>query len=221
MKRTLEIGGGRTPYFIRYNLEVNPTDSYFVVDIDEKNIQYSKERMQDWKSRGQNVPTAPIFILGDANNMDFSDEFFDEIVISNTLSAPIHRNWDRDGNFVTIKNSKGETKREIPKLKNSQDPFYVERKNLINEAIRVLKTDGRIVVYTDLIVYGLDSYQRILHELMNDPKFYYEKDTEGEKRINIINQEKLASGEFCCCFRAEVLPNSEVYNFYRRNTNFS
>jgi len=215
MKNILEIGGGRTPYFIRYRTPFNTEDSYTSVDISEKNIEFAKESLEKAKINNEPYPKKVNLILSDATTLDFPENFFDEIVISNTLSAPIHFNWDRDGNILKIETSTGLKQRPILKSSSKDDPFYVERKKMINEAIRVLKNGGVLSIYTDLIIYGTDSYNKILEELKNNPKFVYKKNLKEEERIDSLNLKKLESNEFCCCFRAEVLPKSEVFIFIK------
>jgi ubiquinone/menaquinone biosynthesis C-methylase UbiE len=206
MKKILEIGGGRTPYFIRYNIPLIGDEDYTAVDLSIENISFAEDKIKSYKEQGYTLPKNTKIILNDATNLEFENNSFDHIIISNTLSAPIHRDWDRDGNILKIKTKDGEIKRPILKENKDDDPFYIERKNLIKEANRLLKKGGKISIYTDLIIYGIDSYQRILKDLQQSSIYDYEKDFKEEIRIDSLNKEKLKSKDFCCCFRDEVLP---------------
>lgn len=213
MQKILEIGGGRTPYFIRYNIPLIGDEDYTVVDLNTENINFAEEKIKGYKEQGYTLPQNINIIFNDATNLDFENNSFDYIVISNTLSAPIHRDWDRDGNVLKIKTKDGVIERPILKESEDEDPFYSERKNLIKEAHRLLKKGGKMSIYTDLIIYGIDSYQRILKDLQQSSIYDYQKDFKEESRIDEINKKKLKSKDYCCCFRAEVLPKSEVYHF--------
>jgi ubiquinone/menaquinone biosynthesis C-methylase UbiE len=215
MRKILEIGGGRTPYFIRYNIPLSTEDSYQAIDLDEENIELAKSSIKKYQEKGNTCPADLSFTFGDASEMYLPLNNFDEIVISNTISAPIHKSWDRDGNVLKITKEGKTIERPIKEKENIEDPFYIERKKMISEAINSLKSGGMLSVYTDLIIYGIHSYERILEELKNDQTLMYQNDKTEALRIDEINLKKLASGEFCCCFRAEVLPKSEVHRFVK------
>lgn len=215
MKKILEIGGGRTPYFIRYNIPLSTEDSYQAIDLDEENIELAKSSIKKYQEKGNTCPADLSFTFGDASEMYLPLNNFDEIIISNTISAPIHKSWDHDGNVLKITKEGKTTERPIKEKENTEDPFYLERKKMISEAINSLKSGGMLSVYTDLIIYGIHSYERILEELKNDQTLMYQNDETEALRIDEINVDKLASGEFCCCFRAEVLPKSEVHRFVK------
>jgi SAM-dependent methyltransferase len=155
----------------------------------------------------------PNLILRDASNTEFPEEYIDEVVISNTLSAPIHYNWDRDGNKTKIDNKNISIERIIKEEASQEDPLYLERKNLLKEALRVLKPGGVLSIYTDLIIYGIHSYEQILEDLKNTATLIYEDDAKEASRIDELNLLKLKDKAYCCCFRAEVLPRSEVHRF--------
>ncbi len=215
MKKILEIGGGRTPYLIRYKIPWNAEDYYISIDSSEENIELSRKAFEAHALLGNICPMDPNIILSDASYIDFPNEHVDEVIISNTLSAPIHHAWDRDGNKLKIENKSKKIERKIKEEHDLEDPFYIERKNVLKEALRVLKKGGQLSIYTDLIIYGIHAYERILNELRADASLNYFLDENEASRINIINMQKLNSKEFCCCFRAEVLPRSEVYRFIK------
>ena len=96
MKKILEIGAGRTPYFIRYKIVWDKKDHFIGVDLDEKNIALTKEAIKEYRKNGNFCPIEPDFILSDASSLNIPNEYVDEVIISNTISAPVHRNWDRD-----------------------------------------------------------------------------------------------------------------------------
>ena len=116
---------------------------------------------------------------------------------------------------LKIENSKTFEK-TIKMESDKEDPFYIERKKIIQEAIRVLKNGGKLSIYTDLIIYGIHSYERILDELKNKSILVYQNDNDEALRVDALNSEKLKSSDFCCCFRAEVLPKSEVHRFIKK-----
>lgn len=215
MKKNLEIGGGRTPYFIRYRTTWNLEDCYISIDVNEANLEMSKQAFEKHSREGKVCPADPLLMVGDASNIDMIDEYVDEVVISNTISAPIHYDWDRDGYKLKTTNKEKNFERQIKQVDDPEDPFYIERRNLLKESLRVLKRGGCLSIYTDLIVYGLSSYLRLLNEICNDFNLIYYLDKDEAKRIDAINVEKVNSGEFCCCFRAEVLPASEVHRFVK------
>ncbi len=213
MRKILELGGGRTPYFVRYRIPWKTEDEYAAIDVSEENIEFAKKALETHVKNGYTIPLDPVLVVSDATTINLPDNSVDEVVISNTLSAPIHHDWDRDGDSVTINNKNGSINRPILRTSKNEDPFYIERRNLLNEAIRILRPGGQLVIYTDLIIYGIHSYEKLLEELKNDLSFMYQKDSLEETRIDTINKEKVSSGEFCCCFRAEILPRSEVHRF--------
>jgi ubiquinone/menaquinone biosynthesis C-methylase UbiE len=218
MKKILEIGGGRTPYFIRYRIPWQPEDYYISVDINEKNIEMSKKAFSVYIKEGKVCPTDPLFIIDDASKLNIPDQSIDEIIISNTISAPIHHSWDRDGN--NLKNVDENFQRVIKQETDNEDPFYIERKKILIECLRVLKDGGKLSIYTDLIVFGVHSYERLIKELRENNKIQYLFDSDEASRVDKINIQKINSKEFCCCFRAEVLPRSEVHRF-KKIINFS
>jgi hypothetical protein len=211
MKTVLEIGGGRIPYFIRYNIPLEEPTRYICIDVSEKNLNFAKKSLDKHKEAGNSVPEEHSFAVEDAAVFPLPERFADSVVISNTLSAPIHHFWDTKGTKVKI----GENERLIDSVKYDGDPFYAERKPIVDKAIRSLKQGGLLQIYTDLIVYGIHSYNKILEELYNDPRLFAKRNTEEEKRINSLNLKKIEKDEHCCCFRAEVLPHCEVYEFVK------
>lgn len=211
MKTILEIGGGRTPYFVRYDITLIDPVRYICIDIEEKNIEFAKKELQAHKELGKSIPNEFYFNIEDAVTFPLPEKFADKIVFSNTLSAPIHYNWDEKGTKIKIK----EGERKIFSENYNGDPFYAERKPIVEKAISSLKVGGSLFVYTDLIVYGLHSYNKILNELHSDPRLAASRNIIEEKRINTLNHEKIAQDKFCCCFRAEVLPECQVYEFVK------
>ena len=215
MKRVLEIGGGMTPYFVRYDIPWNEANEYVCVDVNEKNIEGTKEAIQRLKDGGAPHPQTAHFLVQDAIRLPIDDQSVDEIVFSNVLSAPIHNNWNSDGTEVSLENEGGEIKRSIMGSKEDGDLFYRERKPLVEEALRVLRKGGTLSVYTDLIVYGMHSYMRILEELVEHSDFDFHVDEAEGERIDQRNIDKMNSPDYCYCFTAEVLPKSSVFRFQK------
>ncbi len=207
MKTIVEIGGGRTPYFIRYDLPVSDNTRYVCLDVTEKNVEMAENKLAEHKKAGRSVPEEVFFEVHDAVTIPIPDSYVDEVIISNTLSAPIHHDWDRNGT---------KTKDRSIDRENHSDPFYAERKPMVEEALRILKPGGSLWIYTDLIIYGIHSYEKILEELENHPYLETRRNWEEEIRIDQLNKEKIESDDHCCCFRAEVLPNCSVYEFIKR-----
>ena len=216
MRTVLEIGGGMTPYFVRYTIPWNPEYEYVCVDVTEKNVEEARLAVEKVRQRGGSYPSKSRFLLQDAVSLPFQDASVHEIVLSNVLSAPIHFNWNDKGTEVTLKNPSGAITRPIMGSPADRDLFYRERKPLIDEAVRVLKPGGTLSIYTDLIVYGIHSYARIIEELGNHPGFMYRVDDEEARRIDENNKLKMTSGDFCYCFNAEVLPESSVFRFIKK-----
>ncbi len=216
MHTTLEIGGGITPFFIRYDIPVAPHMRYICIDVSEKNLASSKKALEKHVQSGLPVPHETEFHVRDAVTLPVADASIDAVVLSNVLTAPIHNNWDRTGTKVVMTNQAGERSERMINRVLHDDPFYAERKPLIDEALRVLKPGGSLFIYTDLIIYGIHSYERLLKELSQYPSVVAFQHSDEQTRINALNQEKLKDDAFCCCFRAEVLPESEVYEFVKK-----
>lgn len=215
MANILEIGGGRNPYFIRYKVPLGGNDAYVAVDIDDENIKMAEESIHQYFKDSNIVSNIQIKKADASAHVPYPDNYFDKVVISNTLSAPIHKNWDDNGYIVKVKNGEEIVERKIRDSNSTEDPFYIERKKMIDESLRVLKVGGELYIYTDLIIYGIDSYERIIDELKEAYTFSYVLDKSEGSRIDTINKNKILSNEFCCCFRAEVLPRSEVHRIIK------
>jgi len=216
MKKILEIGGGIRPYFMRYDIPWNAEDAYLCLDVSEKRIEQSKEAIKELAAKGSPHPAQTAFLLEDGIDIPLTDGSIDEIVISNVLSAPIHNNWDKDGISILVPNPSRTFSRKIPAIGSEQDLFYRERKPLVDEALRLLKPGGKLSIYTDLIIYGIHSYERILGELMNHELLSGSIDAEEQARVDELNKTRCTSGENCYCFNAEVLPRSSVFRFVRK-----
>ena len=212
MKTIVEIGGGRNPYFVRFAMPVEDSAEYVCLDVSEENIREGEASLRAHAAAGKPMPGNHVFMLHDAVKLPFDGMYADHIVISNTLSAPIHHAWDRNGTQVSVIGKS----RPIRANQYDGDPFYAERKPIVEEAIRILKPGGVLHIYTDLIVYGAHSYQKILNELAHDPRLVLSRNREEEAHINALNREKIESSDYCCCFRAEVLPEAEVYEYIKR-----
>ncbi len=211
MANILEIGGGRTPFFIRYKIPLNNEDVYIAIDSDKENIQMAEYSLHHHFKEPKQLYKTQIKQADASVGVPYPDNYFDKVVISNTFSAPIHKNWDENGYTVKTKIGEEIVERKIREASSNEDPFYIERRKMLDEALRVLKTGGELFIYTDLIIYGIESYERLVKELKNDYFMSYVFDTKEASRIDTLNKQKLVSNEFCCCFRAEVLPRSEVH----------
>ena len=213
MKTILEIGGGTTPYFLRYDIPWMAGDAYVCLDVNEKRVNESRAAIERLAWQNLIHPENAQFVVRDAVTLPFEDSTVHEIVLSNVLSAPIHYNWDEKGTSVTIQNPSGPITRPIQGTKADGDLFYRERKPLMREALRVLKPGGTLTIYTDLLVYGQHSYDRLLQELGLDMSLIAKADAEEERRIDELNERKLASGTECYCLDAEVLRKCQVRRF--------
>lgn len=209
----LEIGGGTTPYFIRYGIPWQDGDAYACLDMNERRVLESREALARLSREGGLCPTDADFIVHDAVTLPYEDSTIHEIVLSNVLSAPIHQQWNEKGTMVRIPNKSGPYERPILGTPEDGDLFYRERKPLVQEALRVLKPGGTLTIYTDLLIYGQYSYERLLAELRHDMRLQSSRDTAEERRIDERNKEKLRKGDMCYCFDAEVLPNASVLRF--------
>ena len=216
MKKILEIGMGSFPYFIRYQIPWNKNHEYVGIDIDETRILKAREYLRELVESGEAYPEKVQLFIEDATNIHFPDNSVDEIILSNTLTAPIHYNWDDAGENFSIQNKNEKISRPLAGDKTEQDLFYRERKAVIDEALRLLKTRGQIVIYTDLVVFGMHSYERILLELADNPSLIFQVDVNEQQRINALNESKFLSSEYGHDFKAEVLPECQVLKFYKR-----
>lgn len=216
MRTILEIGGGITPYFIRYQVPWNPDDKYVCMDVSERNLAQSKVALSKLYAEGRPYPKVHEFILHDAVAVPLPDRSVDTVVLSNTLSAPIHYHWDDAGKSVKIKNQSSTIERPITGDVSEFDLFYRERKAVLDEVTRVLKPGGALHIYTDLIIYGQRSYERLLKDCMESELFDHCQDLEEQRRIDALNEEKLRSGEYCYCFNADLLPRCSVHRFTKK-----
>lgn len=200
-ERIIDIGVGEHPYFIRFRDHCD-AEEYVGVDLDEKRLEFCRKSLEVPSVFRRPKRTA--IVPANATNLPFEDGSFDLAVLSNVLSAPIHREWDM---YVPEHKAKGF---------GLQDPFYLERKKVVAEALRVLRPGGVLRIYTDLIIYGLHSYNLILQELQDNRALSFEKLDQEQKRINELNFQKISSGDYCHCFLAELLPRASVYEVSKR-----
>jgi ubiquinone/menaquinone biosynthesis C-methylase UbiE len=213
MKKILEVGGGTTPYFVRFNIPWNEQDSFACIDVNEKRLEESKSAIERIATSGESYPNEASFLLCDGVDISLPDMSCDEVVLSNVLSAPIHYNWNEAGDTVTLKNKNIPMSRPIMGKKEDGDLFYRERKPVIKEALRVLKPGGKLSIYTDLLIYGQHSFEKIIEELKSDISLIHSIDEEEQKRIDELNIKKKKEGTYCFCFDADVLPQSSVVRF--------
>ncbi len=215
MKKVLEVGGGTTPYFIRFDIPWQDDYSYTCVDIDEKRLSESETALRSYREKSGGHPREAKFVLADGADLPFGNMSYDTIVLSNILSAPIHYNWNEAGDTVTIKNGDKTYTRPIIGTKDDGDHFYRERKALMKEVMRVLKAGGKLYIYTDLLIYGQHSYEDILRELKKDMGLSHTVLTDEQKRIDNLNIKKKKEGNLCYCFDADVLTECSVHEFTR------
>ncbi len=213
MRKVLEIGGGTTPYFVRFDIPWKDGASYTCLDMSPKRIEQAKDAVSRHREQGKSHPLDATYMVHDAVTLPLGDADADEIVLSNVLSAPIHRNWSEKGDFVKLEGLTGPFTRPIAGTPHEGDRFYRERKPVVREALRVLKPGGTLTIYTDLLVYGQHSYERLVEELKRDMSLVHADDEAEAKRIDALNEAKKATGDFCYCFDADVLPRSSVLRF--------
>jgi hypothetical protein len=213
--KILDLAGGSNPYFLRYELKWKPEDEYFYFDSDVTRLKKAKEKIL--KSENKPEENKTYFLIGDSIKLPFDENYFDQIIVSNFLSAPIHWQWDEKTNEVKILTEARETRRPILQIPEEFDLFYNERKQTVAEIYRVLKLNSKLIIFTDLIVYAQDSYNKILNELKQDIRFKFSQLVEEERRVDALNlnKRKIKSEEYCPCFIADVLPKSEVYELIK------
>lgn len=217
MYTVLEIGGGLTPYFILYGIPLAPETDYVCLDVFEKNLDIAKRAYEAVKNTpGIMYPRRVTWMLHDAIDVPLPDASVDEVVLSNTLSAPIHWNWNKDATRIRIANPNLLVDRPLVQDSREVDPFYRERKRVVDEALRVLRPGGTLSIYTDLVIYGLESYFRIIDELARDNRFVVTEDTMEADRIDAQNRKKLLDPTSNPYFRAEVLPRSTVVRVVKK-----
>jgi SAM-dependent methyltransferase len=215
MRKILEIGGGTTPYFIRFEVPQSADSTYVCLDMNEKRLKQSKEALEAMRRRGAVCPSAAEFTVHDGTSLPFPDASCEEVVLSNVLSAPIHYHWDKKGENVLLRNESGVISRPIRGSKSDGDLFFRERKPLISEAMRVLKPGGQLTVYTDLLIYGQHSYEKILRDLAAEDSVEYRFDSAEGARIDTLNEQRKKGGKYCYCFDADLLPESSVHRFVK------
>ena len=217
MKKILEIGTGSIPYFIRYQIPWNIDDEYIGTDVDQERLLQAQTNIEDLVRNNEPYPENFKLLIEDAVNIALPDNSFDEIILSNVITAPIHENWNRQGTHVKFKTDNTIViNRELAGDKREIDLFYRERLPIIQESLRLIKPGGHIIVYTDLLIYGIHSFRRLMNELANHPEIIFEIDTNEQSRIDAMNQEKFRSPEYGHDFKAEVLPESIVFRFSKK-----
>ncbi|MEI6316225.1 MAG: class I SAM-dependent methyltransferase [bacterium] len=217
MQKILEIGTGSIPYFIRYQIPWNVDDEYTGIDIDQERLLQARANIKALAQSDEPYPTNPKLLIEDAINIYLPDTSFDKIFICNTLTAPIHETWNKAGTNIKIES--GNTvviDRPLAGDESEIDLFYRERLPVLKEALRLLKPGGQIIIYTDLIIYGIHSFERLMRELADHPEIIFEIDTAEQNRINELNKIKVRSPEYGHYFKAEVLPESLVFKFYKK-----
>jgi ubiquinone/menaquinone biosynthesis C-methylase UbiE len=129
MKKILEIGGGTTPYFVRFDIPWKEGDSYTCVDVNEKRLRESRDSVLQLSKNGFSFPQNVEYLVADGVSLSLPDTAFDEVVLSNILSAPIHYNWNEAGDTVTIKNEDSILERKIMGKKEDGD-LFIARESL-------------------------------------------------------------------------------------------
>lgn len=223
MQKILDFGVGRYPYFTRYNLKtIRKDDEYWGVDQCAHCLELAKKRSEEFFKQNPDTSFKTVFAVVEPFKLHFASEYFDKIILSNVLSAPIHETWNKEGTHQKLNfhvHTQEPPLRPLANIPGESDKFYQERKVLLTEILRVLKPGGILKIYTDLIIYGIASYERILLELKADKGFEFKEDAEEEKHIDELNRQKLLSGKSGNDFLAEVLPRSNVYEF-KKTTSF-
>lgn len=212
MKTVLEIGGGTTPYFVRYDIPTEDVGEYLCLDVSEEALTKAEDAIKDHSRAGRTLPQSIRYAAMDAVSVSLPDGSVDEVVLSNVLSAPIHYNWNEAGTHVRTKNGDG---RSLILSPDGSDRFYGERRAVVDEALRVLRSGGKLSIYTDLIVYGQHAYDAILKDMQSDFGLMYTLDQKEAARIDARNEMKRLSGDFCYCFDADLLPKSSVHRFFK------
>lgn len=215
MKKILDFGAGENPYFLRFEIPWNIKDEYYYCDIDDKRLVKASVKLLHFekKSKGKLLCNLKV---SDSFRLPYKNGFFDSVIMSNFLSAPMHWLWNSDIYSVKVENLSGTYKRKLKKFKNSANVFYKERKIALKEAVRVLKPGGNLFIYTDLIIYAIDSYNKLLDELKNDKNFKVYSVVKEAKRIDMLNVQKLATGKEGWYFAGDVLPKSHVYRITKK-----
>src|ERR1044072_8586102 len=138
----LDIGAGRNPYFIRYRIP-QVADAYTALDSCQQCLDENRDLTGLW-GKQYPVPRSLSFVKANAAALPFDDASFDAAVMSNLLSAPIHKEWHKEP----------ESPAHVARGLGANDPFYMQRARAVAEGLRVLRPGGRWLVYTDIIIYG-------------------------------------------------------------------
>lgn len=212
--KILDLGAGEFPYFIRYNIPFNKSDEYYYIDARADFLASAQSRLEKF---GYNVLASNMhFTVDDAINLDYANNFFDQIYICNFLSAPFHWTWNINTETVELTTNKGRINRSILKQPNDFDYFYNERRQVINEALRVLKPNGHLFIYTDLIIYGQVSFEAILTELKNSKNLEFKELPKEALRVDELNSLRVKQKQDCFCFLADLLPRSQVCQIIKK-----
>ncbi len=209
MEKILDLGAGENPYFLRYDIKFRPEDEYFLAEVNDQRLIRAKLKIAEYFKNTKKTFSCT-FKICDAKKLPFGQGEFDKIIVGNFFSAPLHWLWDRESKKLLVKNLSGFIKRKLlsgnPKL-----VFYTERKKYLQEALRVLKSGGRMLIYTDLIVYGLESYKKLLNDLKSSKSYKVRLLRREMKRVDLLNAKKLNYKDAEWDFVADVLPRCEVW----------
>lgn len=220
MKKILDFGIGKYPYFLRYNLKpFAKNDKYFGADECSVCLEIAKKSFETFKNlHPEDAPEAE-FLTVQEIKLSFENNCFDEIILSNVLSAPIHESWDSNFTVQRLGIHQGiqpPKTRPLAVLPNEVDIFYSERKTLVTELLRILKLGGKLTIFTDLIVYGQDAYNRIIKDLNTDSSLVCSVNRNLQEHIDTFNKQKLAAPKVDKYFLAEVLRESFVLEVLKK-----
>lgn len=178
----LDIGSGKFPWFFRQLRTeyrpphplvatidfLSPTACYYCVDADDDSlkagIQTFRERSIDDRMR------QPTFEVMDGRNLSFTDATFDIVVIADVFSIP-ERDWCRCDDECDLWYDAHTAAREgIPKCRGEicKALSFDDKQCILNEAHRVLKPSGKLVVA--LYQTPLEAY-RMYDHLVRDARF--------------------------------------------------
>lgn len=195
--RIVEIGGGWTPFFMRYYIKLSPHTHYSLIERDEAGLRRSREKITHSPEYNFLIRQNQVcfHLLPNSSHLDrsISEYGYDEAVLSNVLSAPLYQKISTS-----------------PADEDEQKHLEVNKK-ILDHALALVKPGGSVRVYTDIKIYG----PRAWHSFLKSPDYSWTLDEQETNRLKALNTWKLQTGTYEAGFKEEALTEPVVYTIIK------